>query len=106
MLHGIVAQGTTPTQIFELPFEASLLEKVSITYAQNGEILFRKYFRDCYIEKNYLIVELSEQETLLFSSKSKAEVQLKVLTKSGKVFASPQYSLGIEEVLDREEMKR
>ena len=106
MIHGIVTRGTTPTQIFELPFSTEELEDVTITYALNNEIIVRRRSRDCVFENNYIIIELSQMDTMLFPAGKIIEVQLKVLTKSDKVFASSKYRLQIDEIFDREEMRK
>ena len=42
MLHGLIMPGSTPTQVFELPFDTKELEKISVTYALDTMILLEK----------------------------------------------------------------
>lgn len=104
MLHGIFIQGTTPTQVFELPFSTQELVSATVTYSQCGSIKVKKKTTQCIFENNYIITSLSQKESLLFIPEKTVKVQLKVLTQGGQVFASPLYLLGVEEVLDKEEI--
>lgn len=105
MIHGIITRGTTPTQVFELPFSTSELKDISITYTLNDIILAQKLKKDCVFENNYVIVELSQFDTFMFPARKIIEAQLKVLTNSNKVFASSPYRLQIDEVFDKKEMR-
>lgn len=105
MLHGIVTRGSTPTQVFELPFDTQELADFLITYACNDEILVEKNSSQCMTENSCIIVELSQEDTLSFPANEIVEAQLKVLTKSGKVFISPSYNLGIGKVLNGRVMR-
>lgn len=104
MLHGVFTQGTTPTQVFELPFEADQLSDFTITYYQNNKEILKKYPKDCVVEDKYILVTLTQSESLSFSSHCIAEVQLKVITLDGAVLASPTYYVGVEKILDKEEI--
>lgn len=106
MLHGVIMPGSTPTQVFELPFDTKELEKISVTYALDTMILLEKEQSDCILENNYIIINLSEEETLSFPTNKVIEVQLKILTKSDKVYISPSYRLGIQKTLNRRLMKK
>lgn len=106
MLHGLIMPGSTPTQVFELPFDTKELEEISVTYALDTTILLEKEQSDCILENNYIIIDLSEEETLSFPTNKVIEVQLKILTKANKVFVSPNYRLGIQKTLNRRLMRR
>ena len=103
MLHGVFTRGTTPTQIFELPFSAEQIDNVSITYKQKNRVIAKKTLKDCNFEDNKVITSLSQEESLSFCEDVVARVQIKVSI-AGKVFASPAYQLGVEEILDEEEI--
>lgn len=106
MLHGLIMPGSTPTQVFELPFSTNELADVLVTYAFETTNLLEKDWSKCTLDGNYIIVELSQEDTLKFPANEVVEVQLKVLTKSNKVFVSPSYRLGIEKALNRRVMKK
>ena len=66
MLHGVFTRGTTPTQIFELPFSAEQIDNVSITYKQKNRVIAKKTLKDCNFEDNKVITSLSQEESLSF----------------------------------------
>ena len=104
MLHGVFTRGTTPTQVFELPISTNELLGATVTFKQNGKVLVKKKSNQCVFENNYIITSLSQEESLLFMPDKVAKVQLKVLANNNKVFASPSYRLGVEEILEEEEL--
>ena len=106
MLHGLIMPGSTPTQVFELPFSTDELADVLVTYGLEKATLLEKEMRNCILDGNYIIVELSQEDTLKFPTNEVVEVQLKILTRSNKVFVSPSYRLGIEKALNRRVMKK
>lgn len=72
-------RGTTPTLSFTLPFTAEYITRLSIVFAQGGDIVLEKSLDDCRIEENSITLRLSEEDTLAFSSKKKyTEIQLRV----------------------------
>ena len=71
-------RGTTPTFIFELPFDCSELTACSVAFAQDGKVLVEKVLTECEKSGNTLTVTLSEEETLLFDcTKRIAEIQIR-----------------------------
>lgn len=102
MLQGVFMQGTTPKQYFELPFSTSLLEKVSVTYRQKERNVLVKRTEDCIYEDNYIIVPLTQEDTLLFNPNHVVEVQIKVKALNGEVMGCDEYRLAVEEIFDKE----
>jgi hypothetical protein len=102
MLHGIIMQGTTPKQSYELPFSTSLLDKVSITYRQKGVTILKKEMKDCQLSENKIIVSLSQEETMMFSPLYIVNVQLKIKALGGEVQGSEEYRLSVKEIFDKE----
>ena len=43
-------RGTTPTHIFEIPFDSSYLKRILITYFQDKHIVLEKTEEDCVLE--------------------------------------------------------
>lgn len=95
-------RGTTPTHIFNIPFDTSLVDEVKITYAQDDEIVLIKGTSDCVLDTNTVKVTLSQEDTFLFDHKKKVQVQLRLLTKSGEVLASIVENVGVSKCLDNE----
>jgi hypothetical protein len=95
-------RGTTPTHVFQLPFETKLLKEVRISYAQDNKIVMEKKTEDCKMEGDTISVTLSQEETLLFSHGSVVELQLKVSTEAGNCLATPIIRKHIDEILNQE----
>ena len=95
-------RGTTPTHIFEIPIDSSLLKQVQITYAQGNTNLLVKTIEDCVLDGNSISVTLSQEETLKFSHKKDVEVQIRVLTKDGTAMATTVRSVDVGRVLNEE----
>lgn len=104
MLHGIITQGTTPEQCFELPFSTDLLEKISITYVQKEEVVLIKRLEDCQLRDNYITVSLTQQETLLLNPEEIVTVQIKLKTVNSEIMLSDDYRLLVKEAYDKEIM--
>ena len=95
-------RATTPTHIFTLPFDTSLLQAVQITYQQFGRNILQKGKEDCTLTKNAIKLELTQEETLLFASTAEVLIQLRVVTNDGKVMASKIERKWAKECLDEE----
>lgn len=98
----MMIRGTTPTHIFEIPIDSSLLKQVQITYAQGGINLLVKTIEDCVLDGNSISVTLSQEETLMFSHKKDVEVQIRVLTKDGTAMATTVRQVDVGRVLNEE----
>lgn len=81
-------QGTTPTHYFNLPIDASQLDKVEITYCQNVQEVLKKQKEDAKLDGNVISVTLSQEETFLFQDEGCIEIQVRVKTKAGNVLKS------------------
>lgn len=60
-------RGTTPKLIFNLSFDARLLDEFYVTFSQNDEMVVEKTKADCIVDENGITVNLSQQDTLAFS---------------------------------------
>ena len=93
-------RATTPTHIFELPFDINeFVDKVLITYKQD-EIVLEKTLEDCNIEKNILSYKLTQEETNKFNNIVFVKIQIRVITKGGESLASDEYSKSVQDVLN------
>lgn len=95
-------RATTPTHIFALPFETNQLKEVRITYQQSGKTVLQKKENDCTLTGNEIKVELTQEETLLFTPDVRVHIQLRVLTTSGQVMASDVEKVLPKACLDEE----
>lgn len=98
-------RGTTPTHTFSLPFSVDTISALRITYAQNGKIVMNKTEDDVTAEGQEISVTLTQEETLKFSDESNVEIQLKILSTSGDVLASPVYTVHPLRIIDEEVLK-
>ena len=95
-------RGTTPTHIFTLPFDVSMVQKIRIIYAQNGTVKLTKTEADCTLEGNTVQVKLTQEDTLAFVAQSAAEIQVRVLTPAGDALASEPRWIGVNRLLENE----
>ena len=95
-------RGTTPTHTFTIPFDVENVADALIVYAQGDKEVLRKTVRHCHMEGNTLSVDLTQEETLLFSCKSKAQIQVKVRTGGGSVLVSEILTMDVEKCLSDE----
>lgn len=91
-------RGTTPTLTFNLPFEASFIKKAYITL-KCGEITIEKKLDDCKTEEKSITATLTQEETLQLPKKSRAKVQLRVVTEGEDALKSDIYYVNTGELL-------
>ena len=68
-------QGTTPTIIFNLPFEVSTIENCEVYFGQNNTLLVTKGYNDCILSGTTLTVKLTQSDTLQFDPEEKLQIQ-------------------------------
>jgi hypothetical protein len=83
MISGSFSRGTTPVQIFTLPFEQELLSDLRITYSQNKKKILTKNKEDVELSGNDIVFTLTQEETFSFVENQNVLVQLKVKTVDG-----------------------
>jgi hypothetical protein len=98
-------RGTTPTHIFTIPFDTSLISDLRISYAQNGEEIVCKCKNDCTLEEKTITVELSQEDTFKFECYKQIRIQVRVLTTGGEVLNSDVILLSVGECLNNEVLK-
>ena len=95
-------RGTTPTHIFKIPFDTSLIKEVKITYAQGNEIILTKTTEDCEIENNAIKTTFTQEDTFKFDSEKHVQLQIRILTADGNALASTVRHIDVERCLDDE----
>lgn len=95
-------RGTTPTHIFEIPFDSKIIKELKISYAQHNIIIVEKNIEDCVLDGNSISVKLTQRDTLNFSHKRPVEIQIKVLTVSDTVMATTISEVPVGRVLNEE----
>ena len=69
--------GETATHRFSIPFTASEISKVVVTYKQHNRVLLEKEISS--FEGNEVVLTLSQAESLLFECNTEFSVQLNIL---------------------------
>lgn len=98
-------RGTTPTHIFSLPFEASIIADLRIIYAQNGEEKVVKKLEDCTADGQTITVTLSQEDTFKFDCSKTVQLQVRVLTLGGEALSSEVIIITVEQCLNEEVLK-
>lgn len=95
-------RGTTPTHVFTLPFDCSLIKAIKITYAQNDKVVLCKRDSDCVLAGSTVQTTLSQEDTFLFDCKKLVEIQIRCLTHGGEVHKSEPIIVTVGKCLDDE----
>lgn len=98
----LMIRGTTPTHIFQIPFDTGLLKEIRVSYAQGNKVIAEKKTEDCILDGDTISVTLTQEDTLKFKHMKIVEIQLKVLTEDGCVMATPIIRKDVSEVLNEE----
>lgn len=95
-------KGTTPTHMFELPFDSSDVSKIKITYQQNNNTILTKRDADLNFDGNTVSTTLTQEETFLFDHQRTVYIQVRVLTKDNIALTSEIMPVGVDKCLDNE----
>lgn len=95
-------RGTTPTHIFNIPFNVSNITALQIIYAQNDEVIILKTKEDCVLEDQTITTTLTQEDTLKFNCGLKVQLQVRVLTTSGDALASKVKIIDVGKCLNDE----
>ena len=100
MLDAVFARGTTPIHYYEIPYSAEDVQKVSISYRQNGKNIIVKR-EECKISDGAIAVQLSQEDTLKFQE-GIAISQIKILISTGEVLRSSDHYIKVLDTFDEE----
>lgn len=81
-------RGTTPTHTFKVPLDFRSAQVVYITYKQEGQAKLEKSKEDMEITEDKIVLELTQQDTLAFSTIGDVEIQLRARFADGSAPAS------------------
>lgn len=95
-------RATTPTHTFKINIDRDLIKNVQVAYAQNGNVILKKNTADCEVEQGKIVTKLNQQETLLFDSRSKVQIQLRMTTVDGNALSTKIYIIACGDVLSDE----
>lgn len=96
-------RGTTPVHTYTVPYKADSIQRVYITYSQNGEPVVEKTIDDVTISpiddtSCNVVAHLRQGDTLKFSV-GEATVQLRILDTNGEAYASAEMRMRIDDIL-------
>lgn len=95
-------RGTTPTIAYTIPIDLGDIKNFTVTFRIDGEVVLKKKKDDCVIEDNKIIVELSQEDTLLLPRDKIVETQVKLLFMDGNVLKTKPKNLFSGDILDEE----
>lgn len=95
-------KGSTPTHIFNVPIDTSIIKEVKITYSQRDKEILVKRMEDCTISEGAITTRLSQEDTFLFESNLIVTIQLRVLTLGGDALIAEPIMMAVGKCLDNE----
>ena len=95
-------RGTTPTHIFNIPFDTSLIADLRISYAQGENEVVVKTKDDVTLDGQTITATLKQEETFRFDCSKKVLVQVRVLTLGGEAISSDVMTVSVERCLNNE----
>ena len=81
-------KGTTQGYSFTIPFDASEVKSVIVSFGQNDIETLCKKTEDCIIEGHLVTVRLSQQDTLAFEEGCYLQAQLRILKTDGEAVST------------------
>lgn len=96
-------RGTTPINIFRTDVDLTNASVLFITYKQHDKDILEKSIDDVVIEKDTIMVRLSQRETLLFSE-GIVTIQIRAKFPDGSVIASSLIRTNAREILKEDEI--
>ena len=81
-------RGTTPINVFRLPFDTSAIKTVRILYGQDNKVVFVKTGEDCTLTGNIVSARLTQEDTLKIDYEKVVQIQIRILTVTGDALAS------------------
>ena len=92
-------RGTTPTHIFTTDIDLRGAAVLYLTYKQDQAKVLEKTIEDVTIEEDKLTVTLTQQETLMFNTTMRVEMQIRVRFPDGSELASNIMRAPVERIL-------
>ena len=95
-------RGTTPTLLFNLPFQTSLISNAEILLKytdSNKTVLIEKTIDECELGDTTISTVLTQEETLQLPAPTDVKIQLRILTTDGTVMATDIYRVSVKKLL-------
>lgn len=95
-------QASTPTHTFTFSEDINLLFKdITVTYLQNKKIILEKTLKDFTVNGNVLSLDLTQEETIMFSPFAEVRIELLPITENGKVLPKVFDNIPVEEIQNK-----
>ena len=95
-----IRRGSTPSLLFKNPYSPEIIVGGYLTFSQRGAVVFdKKMPEEVQVLDGGLIVDLSQQETLQFTTVDVLKVQARFLFPEGKSAASGVWHIPILDTL-------
>lgn len=111
-------RGSNATFYFTIPYSKDDIKTLWLTFAQNGKLILKKEKTDVNFKERkdttqpqQINITLTQAETLKFTSKDAnfrsvlGEVQCRILTNDGNVWASNIHTFDVDDVLGETEIR-
>lgn len=95
-------KGTTPTHMFNVPIDTSIIKEVKITYSQRDKEVLVKRTEDCTISEGLITTRLSQEDTFLFEGNMIVTIQMRILTRGGDALIAEPIMMAVGKCLDDE----
>lgn len=83
-----MTRGSTPTFVFTLPSDTSVYSDIDIYFAQNGSVILDVTQDALTLSGNEVSFTMTEEESLKFTASVPAEIQIRLVTRNGRIFIS------------------
>ena len=92
-------RGTTPTLVFDMPFDVSAFPKVWVTFGQQGREIFTIEKSACRITETSIETTLTQDQTLKLKCGCNVEIQIRVLSSENVAMASNILKTSVDRIL-------
>lgn len=95
----MISKGCTVGNTFTVPFTKEEVEVLYITYQQRGKNIVEKTLNDCSFGDNFVSTGLTQEETLMFESLIRVNIQIRARLKDGTVTKSNIIETDVDKIL-------
>lgn len=97
----IIPKGCTVVNTFTVPFNREDIDVIYITYQQSGRTIIEKTVSDCVFRDGKILVDLSQEDTLLFNNSYIIQIQIRIRLKNGVATKSNIINVNTDELLKK-----
>lgn len=97
-MYGTIHRGTTPDVELDVPYDTRLIEKVYVTWSQEGQTVLEADVADVLLGEGKIWVPLTQEDTLAMSP-GFAQMQVRALFSDGSAISSAPVTYRIVDAL-------